>query len=72
MVGETGFSAIFHYNIMPEEEINFEKIRLKKYFCECGARLCDYYMIEGKTIIEIKCYSCNKFNAIYLEKEKIY
>jgi len=53
---------------MPGEEIDFEKIRLKKYFCECGARLCDYYVIEGKTIIEIKCYNCNKFNTIYLEK----
>ena len=69
MVGKAGFSAIFYHNIMPEEEIDFKKIRLKKHYCECGARLCDYFIIEGKAIIEIKCYNCNKFNTIYLEKE---
>lgn len=52
---------------MPDK-INIENLKLNKYHCiECGVRLCDFNLLTGKLVLEVKCGKCNCYNLIYIE-----
>jgi len=51
-------------------EVKIENIKLMPFHCEeCGALLGKFKLIRGEIVIEIKCYSCNFYNTIYLLKK---
>jgi len=54
------------------EQRKIEYVKLESFHCiKCGKLLGKLKLIQGEIIIEIKCYNCNFYNAIYLKKKEL-